>query len=136
MNSYWHYRYIKKFIWIPNWRLKKKMTLISFNVIDCKSAPFLLIHVYYYLQNLVAGGFISHYLLEKSRVCVQSKEERNYHIFYRLCAGAPEQLRQKLSLGPPDQFHVCRLKNVHVYVCHKIFFNNVTRFIVRHFRSK
>lgn len=57
-------------------------------------------------QCYVNGGFISHYLLEKSRVCTQSKEERNYHIFYRLCAGAPDQLRQKLSLAPPDKFRV------------------------------
>jgi len=53
----------------------------------------------------VCGGFISHYLLEKSRICTQSSEERNYHIFYRLCAGAPEQLRQSLKLGSPDQFN-------------------------------
>lgn len=58
------------------------------------------------LQNSVCGGFISHYLLEKSRVCSQSKDERNYHIFYRLCAGAPEDLRQKLKLAPPDRFQV------------------------------
>ena len=57
-------------------------------------------------QNMVCGGFISHYLLEKSRICTQSKDERNYHIFYRLCAGAPEELRQKLKLAPPDQFQV------------------------------
>ncbi|XP_062599894.1 unconventional myosin-VI-like isoform X3 [Saccostrea cucullata] len=56
-------------------------------------------------QNLVAGGFISHYLLEKSRVISQSREERNYHIFYRLCAGAPEDLRNQLKLASPDQFH-------------------------------
>ncbi len=54
----------------------------------------------------VAGGFVSHYLLEKSRICVQSKEERNYHIFYRLCAGAPEELRNSLLISTPDNFHV------------------------------
>ena len=57
-------------------------------------------------QNLVVGGYISHYLLEKSRVCVQSPKERNYHIFYRMCAGIPDNLRQQLKLGPPDMFHV------------------------------
>ncbi|XP_029649118.1 unconventional myosin-VI isoform X3 [Octopus sinensis] len=52
----------------------------------------------------VAGGFISHYLLEKSRICVQGKDERNYHIFYRLCAGAPDDLKQKLKLNNPQSF--------------------------------
>lgn len=57
-------------------------------------------------QNAVVGGFVSHYLLEKSRICRQSPEERNYHIFYRLCAGAPEEIRQKFHLGSPDTFRV------------------------------
>lgn len=52
----------------------------------------------------VAGGYISHYLLERARVVSQSAKERNYHIFYQLCAGAPEGLRQKLRLAAPDQF--------------------------------
>ncbi|XP_063772916.1 unconventional myosin-VI isoform X7 [Pseudophryne corroboree] len=52
----------------------------------------------------VVGGFVSHYLLEKSRICVQGQDERNYHIFYRLCAGAPEDIRQKLFLSSPDNF--------------------------------
>uniref|UniRef100_A0A8B9CVC3 Unconventional myosin-VI n=1 Tax=Anser brachyrhynchus TaxID=132585 RepID=A0A8B9CVC3_9AVES len=34
----------------------------------------------------------------------QGKEERNYHIFYRLCAGAPEDIREKLYLSSPDSF--------------------------------
>jgi myosin-6 len=53
----------------------------------------------------VAGGHISHYLLEKSRVCVQSEGERNYHIFFRMCAGAPADLYTALRLLPPDKFH-------------------------------
>ncbi|XP_066902835.1 myosin heavy chain 95F isoform X1 [Halyomorpha halys] len=57
----------------------------------------------------VVGGYISHYLLEKSRIVMQSPEERNYHVFYLLCAGANEKIRQKLYLTKPDDFHY--LKN-------------------------
>lgn len=57
-------------------------------------------------QNSVVGGFVSHYLLEKSRICVQSNDERNYHIFYRLCAGASEDIKKKLHLDSPDSFRV------------------------------
>lgn len=57
----------------------------------------------------VAGGHISHYLLEKSRICTQSSEERNYHVFYLLCAGAPESIRSKLNITKPDDYNY--LKN-------------------------
>ncbi|XP_069788198.1 unconventional myosin-VI-like isoform X1 [Narcine bancroftii] len=62
------------------------------------------VEIHFNEKNAVVGGFVSHYLLEKSRICTQSKEERNYHIFYRLCAGAPEEIRQKFHLTSPDNF--------------------------------
>uniref|UniRef100_A0A3P8PKR1 Unconventional myosin-VI n=1 Tax=Astatotilapia calliptera TaxID=8154 RepID=A0A3P8PKR1_ASTCA len=62
------------------------------------------VEIHFNEKNAVVGGFVSHYLLEKSRICRQSPEERNYHIFYRLCAGAPEDIRQKFHLSSPDTF--------------------------------
>ncbi|XP_059211845.1 myosin VIa [Centropristis striata] len=62
------------------------------------------VEIHFNEKNAVVGGFVSHYLLEKSRICRQSPEERNYHIFYRLCAGATEEIRQKFHLSSPDTF--------------------------------
>ncbi|CAG10486.1 unnamed protein product, partial [Tetraodon nigroviridis] len=62
------------------------------------------VEIHFNEKNAVVGGFVSHYLLEKSRICVQSNDERNYHIFYRLCAGASEELKHKLHLDSPDSF--------------------------------
>uniref|UniRef100_A0A8P4GIM2 Unconventional myosin-VI n=1 Tax=Dicentrarchus labrax TaxID=13489 RepID=A0A8P4GIM2_DICLA len=62
------------------------------------------VEIHFDEKNAVVGGFVSHYLLEKSRICMQSNDERNYHIFYRLCAGASEDIKKKLHLGSPDSF--------------------------------
>ncbi|CAF1462018.1 unnamed protein product [Adineta ricciae] len=78
------------------------------------------IEVHFNEKHQVVGGYISHYLLEKSRICVQSKDERNYHIFYRLCAGAPESIRSALRLASPDSYHYLNRG------CTQYFCNNQT----------
>ncbi|XP_057208528.1 myosin VIa isoform X1 [Triplophysa rosa] len=62
------------------------------------------VEIHFNQKNAVVGGFVSHYLLEKSRICTQGQEERNYHIFYRLCAGASEEIQQKFHLSSPNAF--------------------------------
>ncbi|XP_078700151.1 unconventional myosin-VI-like isoform X1 [Branchiostoma floridae x Branchiostoma belcheri] len=66
------------------------------------------VEIHFDHKHKVVGGYVSHYLLEKSRICSQSRQERNYHIFYRMCAGAPEDVRVKLHLGNPDEYHYLR----------------------------
>ncbi|EFO99385.1 CRE-HUM-8 protein [Caenorhabditis remanei] len=53
----------------------------------------------------VAGGHVSHYLLETSRICRQTSGERNYHIFYQLIAGSSPELYKYLALGQPHCFN-------------------------------
>jgi len=64
------------------------------------------VEVHFDKQSKLVGAFISHYLLEKSRICKQSPGERNYHVFYRLCAGAPQKIRSALKLTDPSKFNV------------------------------
>ncbi|XP_034177931.2 dilute class unconventional myosin isoform X2 [Osmia lignaria lignaria] len=51
----------------------------------------------------ITGASMRTYLLEKSRVVFQAHEERNYHIFYQMCAAAARL--PHLHLNHQNQFH-------------------------------
>ncbi|XP_072303122.1 unconventional myosin-VIIa-like [Eucyclogobius newberryi] len=57
------------------------------------------IDIHFTKRGAIEGAKIEQYLLEKSRVCRQAPDERNYHVFYCILKGmAPEQ-KTKLGLG-------------------------------------
>ncbi|KAJ9582514.1 hypothetical protein L9F63_003128, partial [Diploptera punctata] len=61
------------------------------------------IEIHFNKQYHIQGASMRTYLLEKSRVVFQAPEERNYHIFYQLCA-ARDSL-PTLHLSHQDDFH-------------------------------
>ena len=63
----------------------------------------------------MTGCQITNYLLEKSRICRAGDGERSFHIFYQLCAGAADDLRQRLRLGPATGYkYLARTGNTSV----------------------
>ncbi|KAG5832413.1 hypothetical protein ANANG_G00290900 [Anguilla anguilla] len=54
---------------------------------------------------VISGAITSQYLLEKSRIVFQAKDERNYHIFYEMVAGLPSQQRESFYLQDAETYY-------------------------------
>ncbi|XP_039109102.1 unconventional myosin-VIIb [Hyaena hyaena] len=63
------------------------------------------IDIHFNPSGVIEGARIEQFLLEKSRVCRQAPEERNYHIFYCMLLGMSAEEKQLLSLGTPSEYH-------------------------------
>lgn len=56
-------------------------------------------------KGAVVGATIEQYLLEKSRLVFQSRDERNYHAFYQLLKGSTAEERAALQLTSAEDFY-------------------------------
>ncbi|XP_054835743.1 unconventional myosin-IXb isoform X3 [Eublepharis macularius] len=68
-----------------------------------------------YLENgIVRGAVVEKYLLEKSRLVSQEKNERNYHVFYYLLLGAGEEERKEFHLKQPEDYFYLNQHNLKI----------------------
>ncbi len=51
------------------------------------------IQILFSADHTICGGRVRHYLLEKARVVSQHEGERNYHVFYHMCAGVTGEFK-------------------------------------------
>ncbi|KAB2049168.1 hypothetical protein ES319_A13G158800v1 [Gossypium barbadense] len=63
------------------------------------------IEIHFTAAGKICGSKIRTFLLEKSRVVQLAAGERSYHIFYQLCAGAPQALRERLNLKMAKEYN-------------------------------
>ena len=62
------------------------------------------IEILFGASSSIVGARIRTYLLERSRCVYQPETERNYHIFYQLCSGAPAAEKKELGLTSHKHF--------------------------------
>ncbi|KAM4846699.1 unconventional myosin-VIIa isoform 5-T5 [Thomomys bottae] len=69
------------------------------------------IDIHFNKRGAIEGAKIQQYLLEKSRVCRQAPDERNYHVFYCMLEGMNEEQKKKLGLGQAADYHYLAMGN-------------------------
>ncbi|KFV52216.1 Unconventional myosin-VIIa, partial [Gavia stellata] len=69
------------------------------------------IDIHFNKRGAIEGAKIEQYLLEKSRVCRQAQDERNYHVFYCMLRGMTMEQKKKLSLGKATDYNYLAMGN-------------------------
>uniref|UniRef100_A0A8C9R4M5 Myosin VIIAa n=1 Tax=Scleropages formosus TaxID=113540 RepID=A0A8C9R4M5_SCLFO len=69
------------------------------------------IDIHFNKRGAIEGAKIEQYLLEKSRVCRQAHDERNYHIFYCMLKGMSSEQKKKLGLGKATDYTYLTMGN-------------------------
>ncbi|XP_057564713.1 unconventional myosin-IXb isoform X3 [Hippopotamus amphibius kiboko] len=72
------------------------------------------IQVNYLESGIVRGAVVEKYLLEKSRLVSQEKDERNYHVFYYLLLGVSEEEREEFQLKQPEDYFYLNQHNLKI----------------------
>ncbi|NWH75716.1 MYO7A protein, partial [Piaya cayana] len=69
------------------------------------------IDIHFNKRGAIEGAKIEQYLLEKSRVCRQAQDERNYHVFYCMLKGMTMEQKKKLGLGKATDYNYLAMGN-------------------------
>ncbi|XP_066197320.1 unconventional myosin-VIIa [Sylvia atricapilla] len=69
------------------------------------------IDIHFNKRGAIEGAKIEQYLLEKSRVCRQAQDERNYHVFYCMLRGMTLEQKKKLGLGKATDYNYLAMGN-------------------------
>ncbi|XP_074073046.1 unconventional myosin-VIIa isoform X2 [Macrotis lagotis] len=69
------------------------------------------IDIHFNKRGAIEGAKIEQYLLEKSRVCRQAPDERNYHVFYCMLEGMTKDQKKKLGLGQATDYNYLAMGN-------------------------
>jgi myosin heavy subunit len=77
------------------------------------------IQLYFDMNHKIIGCAIENYLLEKSRICFQQENERNYHIFYYLTTQLTSVEKQALLLEDATEYHYTNQSGTYIGDSHE-----------------